>query len=65
MRSITLREERKLRLFGNRVLKRIYGSKREDETGSWRRLHIGELPLLYFSTNIIRVGISRRVREAG
>jgi hypothetical protein len=52
--SVTLREERKLRVFENRVLRRIFGPKRDEVTGEWRKLHYGELHNLYSSTNIIR-----------
>jgi hypothetical protein len=49
-----LREEHRLRVFENRVLRKIYGPKREEE-GSWRKLHNGELHSLYSSPNIVRV----------
>jgi hypothetical protein len=62
--SLTLREERRLRVFENRVLRRIFGSKR-DEDGSWKKLHNDELHNLYYSTNIVRVIKSRRMRWAG
>jgi hypothetical protein len=58
-----LREEHRLRVFENRVLRKIYGPKRE-EGGSWRKLH-NELHSLYSSPNIVRVIISRRIRWAG
>jgi len=45
--SLTLREERKLRLFENRVLRRIFGPKRDEETGKWRKQHNEELNYLY------------------
>jgi hypothetical protein len=60
----TLREEYRLRLFENRVLRRIFGSKR-DVTGGWRKLHNEELHDLYSLPNIIRIIKSRRVRWAG
>jgi hypothetical protein len=63
--SLTLREERGLRSFQNRVLKGIFGPKRDEVTGEWRRLHNKELYALYFSRNIIRVIKSRRMRWAG
>jgi hypothetical protein len=63
--SLTLREERRLRVFENRVLKRIFGPKRNEATGEWRRLHNEELNDLYSSPKIIRVIKSRRMRSAG
>jgi hypothetical protein len=59
-----LREEHRLRAFENRVLRRIFGPKRE-ENGSWRKLHNDELRSLYSSPNIVRVIKSRRMRWAG
>jgi hypothetical protein len=59
-----LREEYRLRVFENRVLRRIFGPKREAD-GSWRKLHNDELHSLYSSPNIIRVIKSRRLRGAG
>jgi hypothetical protein len=53
--SLTLREERRLRAFENRVLRRIFGPKRVEVAGEWRRLHNKELCALYSSPNIIRV----------
>ena len=53
--SLTLREERRLRVFGNRVLRRIFGPKRVEVTGEWRRLRNEELCALYSPSNIIRV----------
>ena len=53
--SLTLREERKLRAFENKVLRRIFGRRRDEVTGEWRRLHNEELNDLYSSTNIVRV----------
>jgi len=50
-----LREERKLRVFENRVLRRIFGPKRSGATGEWRKLHNEELNVLYCSPNIVRV----------
>jgi hypothetical protein len=61
--SLTLKEEHRLRVSVNRVL-RIFGPKREED-GSWRKLHNDELHSLYFSTNIVRVIKSRRMRWAG
>jgi hypothetical protein len=50
-----LREERKLGVFDNRVLRRIFGPKRDEVTGEWRKLHNEELNDLYSSHNIVRV----------
>ena len=60
----TLREECRLRLFENKILRRIFGPKR-DENGDWRRPHNEELHSLYRSPNIVRVIKSRRLRWAG
>jgi hypothetical protein len=62
--SLTLREEHRLRVFENRVLRRIFGPKGEED-GSWRKLHNEELHILYSSPNIVRVIKSRRTRWAG
>jgi hypothetical protein len=62
--SVTLREEHRLRIFENRVLRRICGRKREVD-GSWRKLHNDELHSLYSSPNIVRATKSRRMRWAG
>jgi hypothetical protein len=59
--SVTLREEQRLRVFDNRVLRGIFGPKRDEVTGEWRRLHKEELNDLYSSPNIIRVIKSRRM----
>jgi hypothetical protein len=61
---LTLREEQRLRVFENRALRRIFGPKRDEATGEWRRLHNEELNDLYSSQNIIRVIKSRRMRWA-
>jgi hypothetical protein len=63
--SLTLREEHRLRVFENRMLRRIFGPKRDEMTGEWRKLHNEELHDLYSSTNIIRIVKSRKVRWAG
>jgi hypothetical protein len=52
--SLTLREEHRLRVFENRVLRRIFGPKRDEVTGEWRKMHNGELHNLYSSPDIIR-----------
>ena len=62
---MTLREERKLRVFENMVVRRIFGPRRDGVTGEWRRLHNEELNYLYSSPNIVRVVKSRRMRWAG
>jgi hypothetical protein len=61
--SLTLREEQRLRVLENGVLRRIFGPKRDEATGEWRRLHNEELNDLYSSPNIIRV-IKSRMRWA-
>jgi hypothetical protein len=62
--SLIFREERRLRVFEKRVLRRIFGAKRDEVTGKWRRLHNEELNGMYSSPNIVGVIISR-MRLAG
>jgi len=63
--SLTLREERKLRVFENRLLRRLFGPKRDEVTRKCRKLHNEELNDLYSSPNNVRVIKSRRMRWAG
>jgi len=63
--SLTFMEECRLRVFENRVLRRIFGPKRDEVTGEWRKLYNEELNDLYCSPNIVRVIKSRRIRWAG
>jgi hypothetical protein len=63
--SLTLREERRLRVFENRLLRRIYVPRRDEVTGEWRKLHNEELNDLYSPPNIFRVTNSRKMRWAG
>jgi hypothetical protein len=63
--SLTVIEEHKLRVFENRVLRTIFGPKRDGVTGGWRKLHNEELHDLYSSPSIIRIIKSRRMRWAG
>jgi len=63
--SLTLKEEGRLRVFENVVLRRISGPKRDEVTGEWRTLNNVELNILYTSPNIVRVIKSRRTRWAG
>jgi hypothetical protein len=60
-----MREERRLRVFENRVLRRVFGPKRDEETEEWKKLHNEELNDLYSLPNIVRVVKSRRMRWAG
>jgi hypothetical protein len=62
---LALREEHILRVFENRVLRRIFGPKGDEVTGEWRKLHNEELRDLYSSASIIRMIKSRRIRLAG
>ena len=63
--STTLREEYRLRVFENRMLRRIFGPKRDGVTGEWRKLHNEELNDLYCSPDIVRVIKWRRMRWEG
>jgi hypothetical protein len=63
--SLTLREEHRLRMFENRVLRRIFGLERDEVMGGWRKLHDEELHDLYSSPSIIRIIKSRRMRWVG
>jgi hypothetical protein len=63
--SLTLREERRLRVFENIVLRKIFGPKRGEVRGDWRKLHNEELHNLYSSPTFVRVITSRRMRWVG
>ncbi|KAJ4443786.1 hypothetical protein ANN_05564 [Periplaneta americana] len=63
--TLTLREEHRLRVFEYKVLRKIFGAKRDEVTGEWRKLHNTELHVLYSSSDIIRNIKSRRLRWAG
>jgi hypothetical protein len=63
--SLTLREEHRLKAFGNRVLRRIFGPRRDEVTEEWRKLHNEELHDLYSSPTITRIIKFRRMRLAG
>jgi hypothetical protein len=64
-RSLRVREEHRLRVFEKRVLRRIFGPKRDEVTGEWRKLHNKEFHDLYSSPSIIRIIKSQRMRWAG
>jgi hypothetical protein len=63
--SLTLREEHRLRVFENRVLRRLFGSKRDKVTGGWRKQHNEDLHGLYSSPTIVTVIKARKMRWAG
>jgi len=63
--SLTWREERRLRVFENRVPRRIFGPKRDKLTGEWRKLHTEEFNDLYSSPSIVRVIKLKRMKWAG
>jgi hypothetical protein len=63
--SLTLREEHRLRVFENRVLRRIFGPKGDEVTGEWKKLHNEELHILHSFPNIIRQMKPRRMRWVG
>jgi hypothetical protein len=60
--SLKLREEHRLRVFENRVLRRLFGLRKKEMMGGWRKLHNEELRDLYSSPSIIRMSKSRRMR---
>jgi hypothetical protein len=59
---LTIREEQRSRVFGKRIFRRIFGPKRDEVKGGWRKLHNEELHIFYYSLNIIKVIKSRRMR---
>jgi hypothetical protein len=63
--SLTIREEHRLRVFENKVLRRIFGRKSDEVAGEWRKLHNKELHDLYSSPSIIRIIKLWRMRWAG
>jgi hypothetical protein len=63
--SLTLREEHELRVLEDRILRRIFGPKRDEVTGEWRKFHKEKFHILYSSPNIIRQMKARRIRWAG
>jgi hypothetical protein len=62
--GLTLRKEHRLRVFENRMLRRIFGPKRDEVAGGWRKLHNEELHNLYSTPSIIRMTNTRRTRRA-
>jgi hypothetical protein len=60
--SLTLKKEHRLRMFESKVLRRIFGSRREEIIGGWRKLHNDELHNLYSSSSMIRMMKSRRMK---
>ena len=60
-----MREEKRLQVFENKVLRKIFGPKRDEQTDKWRRVHNGELHDLYGKPDIMRIVKSRRLRWAG
>jgi hypothetical protein len=63
--SLALKEENRLRVFQNRVLRRIFGAEKDQVTEKWRKLHSEELHILYSSPNILRQMNSRTMKWAG
>jgi hypothetical protein len=63
--SLTLREEHRLRVFENRIVRRVFGPKRDEVMGEWRMFYNVELRILYLFPNIIRQIESRKMRWAG
>jgi hypothetical protein len=63
--SLSLRKEHRLRVFKDKLLRKIFGPKRDGVSGEWRKLHNEELYVLYSSSSIIRIIKSRRMRWAG
>jgi hypothetical protein len=63
--SLTLKEERRIRVFKNWMLRRVFGHKRDEVTGEWRKLHNEQIRNFYSLPNIVRVVKSRRMRWAG
>jgi hypothetical protein len=60
--SLTLKEEHRLRAFQNKVLRRLFGTRRDEVTGGWRKLHNGELRDLYSSPSFIRIMKARKMK---